>query len=134
MQFWYLGESGRYPLLYEGINLTLNYIKRLQKLQNPNSLVGLAFQEQRAMNLDWYRCIEPVLKLDACYTADHVTTHNTIHHITNDLTHAENTTNEQFIIHNGIKYTLPPQKKKPIISRYFTVHSIYHHKITKSSF
>ena len=45
------GESGRYPLIYECINLTLKYVQRLDRL-NDNSLVKLAFMEQRKQKLD----------------------------------------------------------------------------------
>ena len=57
------GESGRYPLIYECLNLTINYVKRVKNLQN-NSLLSLAFKEQSKLNLDWYKKIEPTLSAD----------------------------------------------------------------------
>ena len=67
------GESGRYPLIYECINMTLKYLKRLSNPEIENTLVGLAFKEQKAYNLDWFRNIEPLLHADSAYTTDHVT-------------------------------------------------------------
>jgi hypothetical protein len=68
------GESGRYPLLYECINLTLKYVQRLGMI-NDSSLVKLAFMEQRKETLDWYRHLEPILRLDPCCSADPFTAH-----------------------------------------------------------
>jgi len=45
------GDSGRYPLIYESINLTLKYTQRLHNLRD-GSLVSLAFQEQKNMHLE----------------------------------------------------------------------------------
>ena len=66
------GETGRYPLIYECLNLTIKYVKRLQS-KNENSFVGLAFKEQQKLNLAWYNSIEPILKTDESYVTDHVT-------------------------------------------------------------
>ena len=123
------GESGRYPLIFERINLTLKYFERLQKLNN-NSLVELAFREQRQMNLDWYKGIESVLRVDPCYTADHVTAYNNLsikssHQTSTPISQSQHiTTKEDFLIHNGFKRRLPSQTVKPLLSEIFTKHVI----------
>ena len=66
------GESGRYPLVFECINITLKYLKRLEGLQN-NSLASLSLQEQKCINLDWYKGIETLLNIDPSFSTDHVT-------------------------------------------------------------
>ena len=65
------GETGRYPLIYESINLLLRYFNRVKNLKN-GPLVHLAYQEQKLLNLEWYRSIELILKIDPCYSTDHV--------------------------------------------------------------
>ena len=68
------GETGRYPLIYQSIRLTLNYYKRL--LKTPvNSLVHAALKEQKSLKLPWYKNIEPLLKLDEIFNVDHVSAH-----------------------------------------------------------
>ena len=69
------GETGRYPLIYQSIKLTLNYYNRISKM-NPENFVHAAFQEQKLLNLPWYRNLEPLLKLDEIYNKDHVTAFN----------------------------------------------------------
>ena len=71
------GESGRYPLIYQSICLTLKYFKRISTA-NPNSLVSAALREQKALKLPWYRNIKPLLKLDDIYSADHVSAFKTM--------------------------------------------------------
>ena len=68
------GESGRYPLIYQSIRLTLNYYKRLLKVPQ-DTFIYNALKEQRSMNLPWYRNIEPLLKIDEIFNLDHVTAH-----------------------------------------------------------
>ena len=65
------GDTGRYPLIYQAIKLTLDYYKRLQNLQN-NSLVFAALKEQKSMNLSWYRTIKGLLEVDEIYHKNHV--------------------------------------------------------------
>ena len=48
------GQPGRYPLVIECLNMTLNYAKRLEDMKD-DSLVKLAYKEQKALELDWYR-------------------------------------------------------------------------------
>ena len=60
------GESGRFPLIYECIRLTLNYYTRVNNLNDKN-LVHYAIQEQKKLNLNWYKNIEKLLKLDDDY-------------------------------------------------------------------
>ena len=118
------GETGRYPLIYECLKLTLNYIQRL-KCHDKNSLVFLAFKEQQKLKLEWFRHIEPILTIDPSYSTDHVTLykHNVSHSNTlakqNHDPHQEN-----FLIHNGFVKRIPTQTIKPIISQSFTTHII----------
>jgi hypothetical protein len=44
------GETGRYPLVYQSICLTLNYYKRISTL-SPDSLLAAALREQKSMKL-----------------------------------------------------------------------------------
>ena len=71
------GDSGRYPLIYQAIHLTLNYFKRISSA-NPNSFVSAVLREQKALRLPWYRNIKPLLKLDDIYSADHVSAFKTL--------------------------------------------------------
>ena len=71
------GESGRYPLTYEAIRLTLNYLKRIS-IANHNTLVSAAYREQKLMKLPWYMNLKPLLKLDEVYSMDHVSAFNAI--------------------------------------------------------
>ena len=116
------GETGRYPLVYECINLTLKYIKRLNSC-NENSLVSLAYKEQQASNLEWFRHIEPILRIDSAYTTDHVTTYKNKHCSPTQHNNATSLT-QNTIIHNGSTKRIPTQIVKPTISRCFTRHVI----------
>ena len=69
------GETGRIPLIYQSIRLTLNYFKRLNTKSKSNSFVAAALKEQKSLNLPWYRYIKPLLELDEIYKLDHVTAH-----------------------------------------------------------
>ena len=71
------GESGRYPLIYQTIRLSINYYTRLTK-GDSSSFVSAALQEQKHLNLPWYKNIESLLKLDEIYFVDHVTAHHMI--------------------------------------------------------
>ena len=113
------GESGRYPLVFESINLTLKYINRIKNLKDTNSLLALAFKEQRELKLDWYKSIEPILKLDACFSADHVTAHNIMKH-----SQTNSRDPDLFLIHKGVRKLVPPQKKKPQQCNIFKPHII----------
>lgn len=112
------GETGRYPLIYEAINLTLKYVKRLQNCDD-SSLVSLAFQEQQKNNLEWFRGIEPILKIDESYTTDHATLYKQ-----NISQNTQPTPLIDTIIFNGIIKRLPQQTIKPHISQTFTPHII----------
>ena len=122
------GESGRYPLVYECINLSLNYARRLQNMKN-DSLVSLALKEQQNLKLDWYRGIEPLLATDPNFKSDHVSAHaskSTSHHKSHN-THQQLPTikpNLQVLIHNGIVKRIPTQTLKPRNSMQFTPHII----------
>ena len=131
------GETGRYPLVFEAIRLTLKYVKRLKEIKN-DSLVKLAFEEQVKLDLDWHRGVEKLLKLDPYYSVDHITAHHA-----RSRTLAQDPTNrpsqstatikpvissiparENFLIHNGFKKRLPSQTIKPHGSKTFTPHVI----------
>ena len=66
------GESGRYPLIYQAIKLTLDYYHRITNLSH-DKFVYAALQEQKSLNLPWYRNIESLLKIDETFNQDHVT-------------------------------------------------------------
>ena len=123
------GETGRYPLIYECINLTLKYIKRLNSC-GENTLVGLAYKEQQASNLDWYRNIEPILEIDSSYTTDRVTLYknnakHSSHNCTSDQIENTASTMQSFITYKGTKkYLSHCQNIKSTISQQFTPHII----------
>ena len=103
------GESGRYPLIYECLNLTIKYLRRLKNLKN-DSLVSLAFREQAKMNLDWYSGIEPLLSLDPTFEMDHVTAHQFMKSKgTNKYNNHQPPTQNDFLFHKGIKQRIPQQ-------------------------
>ena len=72
------GETGRYPLLYQSIKMSLKYFQRIDKLK-PTSFVHLALVEHKRMNLPWYSNIECLLKIDEIYHKDHVTAFKHMH-------------------------------------------------------
>ena len=47
------GDTGRYPVLYNGVKLTLDFFKRISSFST-DTLVGKAFFEQHNLNLPWY--------------------------------------------------------------------------------
>ena len=98
------GESGRYPLVYECINLTLKYLTRIKNLQN-DSLVSLAFKEQVKMDLDWYRGTKQILDIDKKFQMDHVAAFN--HHKNNTCTSEHSPCPEAFVLHKGLKTKIP---------------------------
>ena len=71
------GETGRYPLIYQSIRLTLNYYKRLTKIPK-TSFVFSALKEQKSLKLPWFKNIEPLLKLDEIFELDHVSAYRII--------------------------------------------------------
>ena len=122
------GESGRHPLIYEAVNLTLKYFKRLQGLKD-NSLVSLAIKEQIDLNLDWYKGIKQILQLDSQFSENHVALYRAKNNKPSSPTLPHK---EIFLIHNGFKKRIPQQKVTPNISRAFTPHHIM--KQLKGSF
>ena len=68
------GETGRYPLIYQSLRLTLNFYKRLQKLPD-SSFAKAALKEQVKLKLPWFSYIEPITKLDEIFHLDHVSAH-----------------------------------------------------------
>ena len=53
------GDSGRYPLIFEALKLSVDYHERLKKL-NDNSLLLAAYTEQVSLNLNWYKHISHI--------------------------------------------------------------------------
>ena len=144
------GESGRYPLVYECIKLTLNYFERVDTL-NDDSLVSAALREQKSLNLNWYKNIENLLKIDRNYNLDHVAASN--YHANSDSQNRNTNKNSssatsnitakpsEFLIHNGfIKAPNPSLVKilstskiaKPIPSRQYSPRII--HSLVKKKF
>ena len=127
------GESGRYPLIYECINLTLKYFNRVKNLKN-GSLVSLAYQEQKLRNLEWHKSIESILMTDPCYSADHVSSFRFNRNSTHNTNLTSSYTNNQqnngiprkisFVIHRGIKKCLPEQRLVPMFSERYSISSI----------
>ncbi|KAL5254064.1 hypothetical protein ACHWQZ_G013727 [Mnemiopsis leidyi] len=120
------GESGRYPLIYESINLTLNYIRRLQRLNN-NSLVSLALKEQQKLKLDWWRGIEPLLEIDPCFSVDHVrafTLHKNRHELNEHSNNYHEHPKSHVLVHNGISKKIPTQTLVPCKSKQFAPYTI----------
>ena len=64
-------ETGRFPLVYQALRLSLNYFKRLESLTS-GSFVSAALMEQKSMDLPWFKNIKSLLKLDEIYSLDHV--------------------------------------------------------------
>ena len=113
------GESGRYPLIYQSIRLTLKYYKRLLTVPQ-NTFIYAALKEQQSMKLPWYRNIEPLLKIDEIFNLDHVTAHNIIKakvpkHGPNPLASQSD---------SNIITTSSASKSKPLSSKKFRVHKI----------
>ena len=99
------GETGRYPLIYECINLTIKYLKRVEGLNN-SSLVSLAYKEQVNMNLDWYKKIKLILSMDMNFKSDHVTASNFNSNIPiHERYKVKPSEREDFLFHNGFKKT-----------------------------
>ena len=93
------GESGRYPLLYQSIKLTLKY-----------------FQEQKIMNLSWYKNIKTLLKLGNLYHMDHVSAFKYLHQekeiTTDSLQHSNHINNSQLNKYKHLKPINPISCKK----------------------
>ena len=136
------GDTGRYPLIFECIKLSLNYYNRLNNL-NDESLVFSALCEQKSMNLNWYKNIKCLLELDENYTLDHVSaSRNTASQShENNINANENYNNTKhktelsnFLRHNGFigspKSILDKKLKhlttaKPIPSRIYNINKIH---------
>ena len=115
------GESGRYPLIIECLNITLNYVKRLENMKD-DSLVKLAYKEQKALKLDWYRGIEPILNIDPRFSSDHITSYKM--RTNKSITKVTSAKKCHTVIYKGITQKLPAQNIKPNISQHFTAHLI----------
>ena len=111
------GESGRYPLIYQSIRLTLNYYNRLLKVSH-NTFVHAALKEQKLLKLPWYKNIEPLLKLDEIYHLDHVSAFR----MANTSTNQENHTND--ITKKPLSNILSLVAAKPLPSKKFRIQKI----------
>ena len=109
------GESGRYPLLYQSIKLTLKYYQRIDNMKTA-SIVKAALQEQKIMNLSWYKNIKTLLKLDNLYHMDHVSAFKYLHQETDITTdssqHSNHINNSQLNKYKHLKPINPISCKK----------------------
>ena len=108
-------------------------MKRIASFSNTNnsSLAYLAYKEQQIHKLDWYKRMEPLLRLDDAYTTDHVTlfknksraNKRTSSHDTpaNTVSPRRETS---LIFQNKVKFISSSQSVAPMISRQFTSHII----------
>ena len=71
------GESGRVPLVFQSVRLSLNYLKRLENMKG-TSFVAAALNEQKRLNLPWYARIKPLLEIDEIYSQNHVSAFQTL--------------------------------------------------------
>ena len=108
------GESGRYPLIYQSIKLTLNYFKRLESMKD-DSFVFAAFQDQKRLKLPWFQKIESLMRVDDTYDQDRVTAK------TNTSTKTNKASN--FLIHNGFASIPKSHKSNGIFSETFGLKS-----------
>ena len=115
------GETGRYPLIYQSIRLTLNYYKRLIQMPN-NTFVHAALKEQKKLNLPWYNNIEPLLKIDDVYLMDHVPAYRPI--TKSSLINLQNEIPKTSIKTPCINDLSKLTKAKPLPSEKFRVQSI----------
>ena len=125
------GELGRYPLVFECINLTLKYVQRLQNLKD-DSLVYLAFLEQKTLNLNWYKGLVPLLKLDPCYSTDHVTAHQILYKKNTNIIspdHSKKTTTRKLSYTQRVQKFPTPTNQTAKQKR--TIHSPRHSKISQ---
>ena len=61
------GETGRYPICYDAIKLSIDYFDRVEALSN-NSLLSEAYIEQKKLNLDWYNNITALKNMHPIHT------------------------------------------------------------------
>ena len=124
------GETGRYPLIYQTINLTLNYYKRIESLK-PGTIVYAALLEQKRLKLNWYKNIELLLKIDEIYDKDHVTAYNCLYANRKDSIKVHNYKDNETRL-DTLKRFSHLRKTIPIPSKKFRVESIL--KILKERF
>ena len=115
------GESGRYPLLYQSIKLTLKYYQRIDNIKTA-SIFKAALQEQKIMNLFWYKNIKILLKLDNLYHMDDDSAfkylHQEIDTTTDSSQHSNHINNSQL---NKFKHLKPIN---PISCKKYRIESI----------
>ena len=71
------GESGRAPLVFQSVRLSLNYLKRLENMRG-TSFVAAALNEQKKLNLPWYAKLKPLLEIDEIFSQNHVSAFQTL--------------------------------------------------------
>ena len=71
------GESGRVPLVFQSVRLSLNYVKRLDNMRGA-SFVAAALNEQKKLNLPWYAKLKPLLEIDEIFSQNHVSAYQTL--------------------------------------------------------
>ena len=91
-----LGETGRYPLFYQSIRLTLRYYQRVLELPQ-NTFVRAALNEQKKLKLPWFKNIQPLLKLDEIYQMDHVSAYHILSKPTIDNIQKDNNQSKSFL-------------------------------------
>ncbi len=82
------------------------------------------------MNLDWYKGVEPILRIDSRYSADHVTAYRlkTAKDVPIPLKKVNNNTGkEDFMFHNGFKKRIPSQNLEQ------TIHTTRDYKISQAN-
>ena len=105
------GDTGRYPLIYQAIKLTLDYYKRIEGL-NTDSIVSAALREQKNLNLPWFKTIKSLLEIDDIFHNDHVSAFRILHPIkAKSMLPPANTTNTDQPKHQGVT-TMNPQKSE----------------------
>ena len=119
------GESGRYPLIYQSIKLSLNYYERLTQL-SPDKFAYAALQEQKLLNLPWYKNIELLMKTDPIFSQDHVTASyslsknsHTNKQDSSEYTLSPNINNARFAFRKYYPYIEHLKQTKPLPSKLF---------------
>ena len=107
-----LGETGRYPLFYQSIRLTLRYYQRVLELPQ-NTFVRAALNEQKKLKLPWFKNIQPLLKLDEIYQMDHVSAYHILSKPTIDNIQKDNNQSKSFLTEfSNLSKAIPLPSKK----------------------
>ena len=130
------GETGRYPLVYQSIKLTLKYFKRIESMK-VGTLVHAAYQEQKNLKLPWYKNLERILKLDKLYDTDHVSAYTQINSRNKIKSNCSNTNSQIPHNFNRTSLTIPShlahlKVMKPVPCNQFRIEHLL--KILKDHF